>query len=151
MIRRLAIAALLLLAAIPTRADQYDAVLKYATRADAAADPNVQQHMDQLRTLFAGDRVIPDIKVWRASQDTINGDGSVTHNYLAGYFVLISLPRLVVALRDDAAVQVVINRDLANQGLPGAIVRSAVGAAVLQDIRFEPVFAGSNYPWGSWR
>jgi hypothetical protein len=147
MIRRLALAALLLLAAPPARADQYDAVLKYATRADALADPNVQQHMDALRTLFAGDRVIPDIKVWRASQD--NPDG--THNYLAGYFVLISLPRLVVALRDDTAVQVVIDRDLANQGLPGAIVRSTVGAVVLQDIRFEPVFAGSSYPWGQWQ
>jgi hypothetical protein len=114
--RLLLAAAFLLFTAPLARADQYDAVLKYATRADAINDPNVQQHMDALRTLFAADRVIPDIKVWRASQDTINGDGSVTHNYLAGYFVLISLPRLVVALRDDAAVQVVIDRDLANKG-----------------------------------
>jgi hypothetical protein len=147
MTRRFILVAFLALLALPARADQYDAVLKYVSLAAALADPVVQQHYSLLNSAWFQDHVIPDIKVWRASQD--NPDG--THNYLAGYFVLVSLPRLVVALRDDAAVQVVINRDLANAGMAGAIVRSTVGAVVLQDLRFEPVFAGSNYPWGQWQ
>jgi len=39
----------------------------------------------------------------------------------------------------------------ANARQPGAVIRSTVGAAVLQDLRWEPVFAGSQYDWGNWQ
>lgn len=147
--KRLVICAIVaLLWAAPALADQIDVVLKFASLAAAKADPVVQQHYDALQDLFASDRVIPNVKVWRASQDV----GS-THNYLAGWYMLVSLEsgRVPNALRDHAAVQVVINRDKANARQPGAIIRSTVGAAVLQDLRFEPVFAGSDYPWNNWQ
>lgn len=126
---------------------QYDVVLKYASRAAAIAD--LAEHTgvdDQSVREFFGDRAIPNVKLWRASQDV--GD---VHTYLVGYFVLISLPRLVPALRDNAAVQLVIDRDKANARQAGAIIRSTVGQAVLQDIRMSPVFAGSDFPFGAWQ
>lgn len=125
-----------------------DVVLKFTSLAAAKADPVVQQHYDAIEDLFALDRVIPNVKVWRASQDV----GGV-HTYLSGWYALISLEsgRIPNSLRDHEAVQVVIDRDKANARQPGAIIRSTVGAAVLQDIRFQPVFAGSDYPWGAWQ
>lgn len=138
-------------------ADQIDVILRFASLAAAKADPVVQQHRDALADLFADDRVIPNLKVWRASQDTTGtdpeGNPTVTHNYLAGWYMLVSLEsgRIPNALRDHAAVQVAINRDKANNRQTGAVIRSTVGAAVLQDLRFEPVFAGSDLPFGSWQ
>src|SRR4051794_25257678 len=121
---------------------QIDAILKFADLATVLADPVVQQHtsMDgQGNPVFQGDHVIPDIKVWRASQDvagTATGpDGqtypTVTHTYLSGYYALVSLPQIVPALRDHPAVQVVINRD------SNAVIRRTVSLAVLNDLRFS--------------
>lgn len=125
---------------------QIDVVLKFADLATAKADPAVRNHMDDLQEMFAADRVIPNIKIWRASQDV----GGV-HNYVAGWYALISLDHIVPALRDHAAVALVIDRDKANARIAGAVIRSTVGAAVLQDMRMEPVFAGCDYPWGAWQ
>jgi len=131
-----------------TFADQIDVVLKFASRAAARSDPIVSQHYDVMQDLFAQDRVIPDLKVWRMSQD-VNG----AHTMLPGWFLLVSLQsgRVPDALRDHPAVQIVINRDKANARQAGAIIRSTVSAALLQDLRFEPMFAGSDYPWGAWQ
>lgn len=130
------------------RADQIDVVLKFASLAAAKADPVIQRHYDAIQDLFAQDRVIPGLEVWRASQDV----GSV-HTLLPGWFLLISLEsgRIPAALRDHPAVQVVINRDRANARQAGAIIRSTVSQALLQDLRFQPVFAGADYPWGAWQ
>lgn len=134
---------------------QIDVILKYASRAAALADLVAQTNIDNQNVRdFLSDRAIPNLQVWRASQDVAgtdaDGNPTVTHNYLSGFFVLISLPRVVPALRDDAAVQVVIDRDKANAREAGAILKSTVGAAVLQDLRFSPVFAGADYPFGAW-
>jgi hypothetical protein len=134
---------------------QIDVVLKFASRAAAIAalSDYVRPDEDGIAR-FSRDRIMPDIKVWRVSQDVIGTDGegnsTVTHNYLAGYYVLVSLPRVVPALRDRAEVQFVYDRDKANARQSGAVLRSTVGPAVLQDIRFEPVFAGSDLPFGAW-
>ncbi len=154
MIRALAFLAALLLAA-PAFADQIDVVLKFADVATAKADAVVLSHYDAVQDAFAGDRVIPNVKVWRTSQDVAGtdaqGNPTVTHTYLPGFFVLISLPRVVPELRDHAAVQVVIDRDKANARQAGMILRKTVTNAVMQDLRWSPVFAGSDYPWGAWR
>jgi hypothetical protein len=136
---------------------QIDVILKFTDLATALADPVVQQHLStdaQGRlTVPQADHVIPDIKVWRVSQDvagSITGpDGqsipTVTHTYLPGYFALVSLPQIVPALRDHPAVQVVINRDT------NAVIRRGISPALLNDLRFDPVYAGCNYPWGAWQ
>jgi hypothetical protein len=122
-----------------------DYFVKYASLAAAKADPLVQAHMDQLQTIFDESRVLINPVVWRASQD-VNG----VHTPLTGFYLVISLPNLVPALRDAASVQVVIDREKANARQPGAVIKSNLTTAVLQDIRFEPVFAGCDYPFGGW-
>lgn len=146
------------LAVSPAWAAQIDVVVKFADLATALADPVVQQHVStdaQGNPVFQGDHVIPDIKVWRVSQDvagtTPGPDGqtipTVTHTYLPGYFALISLPQIVPALRDHPAVQVVINRDT------NTVIRrgTGIGLALLNDMRFAPIYAGATYPWGAWQ
>lgn len=115
-------AALLLCMIAPTKATQYDAVIGFSSITAAKADPDVQKHYDAIEDAFASDRVV-QIKVWRPSQDTTDGDGNVVHNYLTGVFFLISLPRLVTSLRDNPAIRVVIDRDKCNARQSGCIVK----------------------------
>jgi len=134
---------------------QIDAVFRFNSLADAVADPTVQQYMDQLRTLFLTDQAITDLQVWRVSQDVagVSPDGIpiVTHSYLGGFYLYVSLPRVVLSLRDHPNLQVAIDRDAANTRRPGMILKSNLTNAVLQDVRFQPVFAGADYPWGAWQ
>lgn len=134
---------------------QIDVVLRFASLAAAKADPVVQQYRNQIEDLWAGDSVIPNVRVWRVSQDTYGidaeGNPTVTHAYQSGWFALISLPRVVNALRDHAAVQFVVDRDKMNARQSGMVLRKTVNDATLNDFRFEPVFAGMNPPWGAWQ
>lgn len=132
-----------------------DALLKFASLAAAIADPVVQAHMDAAQTLFRSDYVIPDVKVWRNSQDVAGtdaqGNPTITHTYLPGYFVLVSLRTLTpaaIALRDHAALQIVIDSDKAAARQTGMVIKSNVAGAILQDIRMQPIFAGRDYPFG---
>lgn len=121
---------------------QIDAILKFTSLAAALADPVVQQHVgDDQQQTFMSDHVIPNLQVWRDSQDVAG-----VHTYLLGYYALISLPRIVSALRDHPAVQVVINR------ADNTVVRrgTGIGLALLNDLRFSPIYAGCAYPWGAW-
>ena len=133
---------------------QIDVVLKFASLSAAKADPVVQKYRDEIEDLWAGDSVIPNIKVWRVSQDIhgtdSEGNPTVTHTYQSGWFVLVSLPRIVNALRDHAAVQFAVDREKMNAREAGMVLRKTVSDAVLNDFRFEPVFAGMNPPWGAW-
>src|SRR5581483_5730486 len=71
---------------------------------------------------------------------------------IAGFTVLIALTNDQAAklafLRNHAAVQLVIDRDKAAARQAGAVIKSTVGGAILQDIVVSPAFAGSDYPWG---
>ena len=130
---------------------QYDAILRWDSAAEAKADAIALAHSDpdelNVRQWML-DHVIPNVKVWRASQDTVDGGGNVTHNYLPGYYVLISATHRIPALEATGAIQLVINRDKMNAREAGFVVRSTVAPSVLQDIRFEPVFCGMDMPWG---
>lgn len=91
------------------------------------------------------DLCIPGVQFWRVSQD--NGDGS--HNYLPGFFIVVSLPTIVPALRDLGSVQVVIDREKAKARQSGAVIKSNVSNAILQDLMFSPVPAGADFPYGN--
>lgn len=95
----------------------------------------------------ADDVMVRNVQVWRPSQD--NPDG--THNYLSGYYLLVCLSDVDQTALGFTQVQVVIDRDLASAGQPGAVVKSNLTQAVLQDIMFSPVPAGANYPWGNFQ
>lgn len=125
----------------PAFAGQIDYYLKFADEATAlSALQNFTNRAD-----WPTDYCIPNIQLWRNSQD--NGDGS--HNYLNGFFVLCSFNRNVNAFTNLAAVQVVIDRDKANQRLAGGVIKSNVSNLILQDIRIAPVFQGTDLPYGN--
>lgn len=125
---------------------QYDCVLKFASRAAAKADAvammqTVLDDQGVRQWLFSN---CVEVDVWRNSQDV--GDA---HTLLSGFFVLISLPQVVPALRDHAAVQLVVDRDKMNARQAGAVLATGLSNAILQDIRISPIFAGMNPPWGA--
>ncbi len=132
-----------------------DGIFKFTSLAAAKADPYVQTHMNALQTLFAEDRIIPGLQVWRASQDVVGTDAEghpmVTHTYLTGWFMLVSVSRPIpLALQNHSALQIGIDRDMANARTAGMVLKSNITNAILQDLRFSPVFSGSDYPWGNW-
>lgn len=130
-----------------------DAILRFTDFNTAKADVIAQGYMDQLHALFKADQVIPDLKVWRASQDVIGTDGdgqpTVTHTYLSGWFCLVSVVTIPNNLKNLSAIQFAYNRDLANARQP-CILKSNVSVPLLADLRFSPVFMGSDLPWGQW-
>ena len=123
-----------------------DYFLKFASLAAAKADPMVLQHYDQLSDLFAADRVIPNLQVWRDSQDVTDTNGNVTHTFLPGWYAMIALDRVIPALRDYSATVLALNRN--RQLGDNLVISKQFTNAILLDIRFSPVFAGSYYPFG---
>ncbi len=87
---------------------------------------------------WAHDKVIPDPKVWRPSQDV----GGV-HTFLTGWFAVVALDQQKAVLLNAAALQFALDRDAKNAGQP-FVVKNNIGA-VITDIVVSPVFAGSNY------
>lgn len=137
---------------------QIDAMFKFASAAEARADPVVQAYVrqdDNNQPIFRADVVIPGVRVWRASADTpgtdADGNHFVTHTFLPGYFIFVSASQVIPALRDHPALQVAVDRDKMNARQSGMVLRSTVNNTVLQDLRFEPIYAGMNPPWGAWR
>lgn len=134
---------------------QIDVLLKFATVTAARGDPIIQRYMSPDQATFSPDLVIPNIHAWKASQDvpSIDADGTpiVTHTYLPDFYVLVSLPQAVPDLRDDTATTLAIDRDKMNARQSGMTIKTTLARPELQDIRFEPVFAGMDPPWGNWK
>jgi hypothetical protein len=123
-----------------------DYILKYANEAAAKTALASRLNAGEWPT----DYFLPGITIWRDSQDVPDGQGGFIHTPLTGFFILVSLPNVLPALRDLAAVQVVVDRDLAKARQPGAVIKSNVTNAILQDLRWSPILAGSDNPWGTW-
>lgn len=134
----------------------YDYYLKFADEATAKTTlaayltPDGDWPGNVLRTGGPGGA---DLKFWRASQDVAgtdaDGNPTVTHSYLPGFFILYSDMRLIPALRDAAFVQVVLDRDKAIKRQAGGVIKSTVPIALLKDLRWSPVWAGDSPPWGT--
>lgn len=122
-----------------------DYFLKYADEATAKTALASRVRGGEWPTEYC----IAGVTIWRASQDTLAGNGGIVHTPLAGFFILVSLPNIIPALRDLAAVQVVIDRDLALARQAGAVIKSNVTNAILQDMVISPVFAGTDLPYGN--
>lgn len=127
---------------------QIDYFFRWNSEADAKADalmladylgveitPGVRE--------WVRDRVLPNVKAWRPSQDV----GGV-HTYLTGWYAIISLPRQVQVLLNASALAFCLDRDAANASQP-FVIRNNIGA-IIQDVACEPIFAGSNYPIGGY-
>lgn len=136
---------------------QIDAIFHFASVAAARADPIVQQYMsrgDDGQLQFRGDLTVANVRVWRPSADVAgtdsDGNPTVTHTYLTGFFVFVSADHVVPALRDHPALQVAVDRDKMNARQAGMVLKNNVTAPILQDMRFEPILAGMDPPWGAW-
>jgi hypothetical protein len=127
-----------------------DYILKFASEAAAKTALSSRLKIGE----WPLDYCLPGITMWRESQDVagtdVDGNPTITHTPLTGYFIQASLDRVLPALRDLAAVQVVVDEELARARRPGAIIKSNVSNAILQDLRWSPVFAGRDNPWGTW-
>ena len=134
-----------------------DCFLHFASLAAALADAQVLAHTqldDQSVRQFMADHVVGQVQVWRNSQDVAGTDAQgnpmVTHTFLPGKYFTVSGENLDPALINNAAVQVCVNRDKAAARVSGMIVKSNLSLPLLQDLRFSPVWAGSDYPFGAW-
>lgn len=105
------------------------------------------------------DHVVPNLKVWRPSQDTtqtvIGRDGGqtqiVVHSYLAGWFAVISAETNapIQVLLNSSALQFALNRTARMQGLP-FVLKNNIGD-IITDIACQPLFLMNNpYPVGNY-
>ena len=127
----------------PCYAGQIDYFLKFTDEASGLAA--LQSFTGQ--STWPMDYCVPGIQAWRDSQD--NPDG--THNYISGFIVICSFKVERPALTNNAAVQIVVDRDKAKLRQAGAVLKSNFTNIILQDIRFSPIIAGSDEPWGAWQ
>ena len=128
--------------------DQIDYVLRFNTEKEAKAELVEAFGREATRDLLS-DRAWK-INVWRSSQDTVTpgpeGD-IVRHNFLAGYYFIVSFPRTIDRLVNHDNVVLVLNRNKCEAKSVGCVVRSTVSPAVLRDIRFSPV--PGDIPFGN--
>ncbi len=132
----------------------YDYFFKFTDEASAVTSAAGTVYHNSVG--WNADRVAPGITVWRASQDTIGTASigttiftTIIHTPLAGWYGIISVPQVLPGLVNHSALQIGIDRDLAAAGAT-AIIKCNI-TAILQDLRFAPVFMGSAYPFGNLR
>ena len=122
---------------------QYDFFAKWNSEAEAKQDAY------RLRQYFGTDggtivkewylhQFLPNVKAWRVSQDNTDG----THNYLAGWFGILSLDHIENVIINDNSLAFALNRDG-----PPYVIKNNIGA-VINDVAVSPIFAGSHYPLG---
>lgn len=102
---------------------------------------------------WRSDVCIPGVFVWAPTLDIITTDpitgfSIVNHTpYDNQWRIVIALPQQDMVLSGSAACELVADRDAANKGLP-FILQSNLSDSDLEQLLLEPVFAGSNYPFG---
>ena len=131
-----------------------DYFLKYNSEAAAKTDAHaLAQAMGQpVSQDWRKEHTLPDVKAWRPSQDTMVDDGQggqrVQHNFLNGWFVIVSLDYQEPVLLNSTALQFALDRDACNRG-EKFVVKNNIGA-IIKDVACEPIFAGSTYPMGNY-
>lgn len=93
------------------------------------------------------DHVLPDVQVWRPSQDIVTvSPATRTHVYLSGWSAIISIPQRAAILLNASALAFALDRDRCNAG-QSFVIKNNIGA-IITDIGVSPIFAGSKYPIG---
>lgn len=132
---------------------------QFTNAAQAIADATmlVGQY-NSASALWSPDHVIAGITCWRPSKDvttqqTIDGQlvNVVTHTFLVGYFVLVSIeaPPIPVLL-NHSKLAFALDRTAREAGQP-FVVKNNIGA-ILADLACQPMFAMVNsYPMGGFQ
>lgn len=87
---------------------------------------------------------LPNVKVWRPSQDTFDNSSppQVIHNYLAGWFGILSLDHIEDVIINDNSLAFALDRNG-----PPYVIKNNIGN-IITDIAVSPIFLGSHYPLG---
>jgi hypothetical protein len=85
---------------------------------------------------------LPNVQVWRPSQDVTNPDGSVTHTYLTGWYGILALDYIEPVIINDNSLAFALDRNG-----PPYVIKNNIGN-VINDVAVAPIFAGSHYPLG---
>jgi hypothetical protein len=80
---------------------------------------------------------LPNVKVWRPSQDV----GGV-HAYLTGWYGILALDHIEDVIYNDNSIAFVLSREG-----PPYLLKNNIGT-VINDVAVEPIFSGSHYPLG---
>lgn len=120
-----------------------DYFYRYTSEADALADAFSVAQKFQVNGFWLRDHVLPNVQVWRPSQD-VTSSGVVTHTYLSGWYAIVSIDSQVPALLNSAALAFALNRDG-----PPYVIKNNIGA-IVSDVACSPIFAGSHYPVGGY-
>lgn len=143
----------------PAKADMLDYGFAFTNQAQAIAAAEMLAGHYQLGVGWMQDHVIPGMQCWRPSQDTTSGSPPVTtHNFLAGYYVLVSVDNgtatPIPILANAASLKFILNRtarETIDAGHPNGypfVVSNKIGA-VLADLGCQPMYQSPNpYPVG---
>ena len=127
-----------------------DFFLKFATEAEAIADPNADRlggfdNSSPPIWHWNTDYVIPNVQAWRPSQDS--GSPPV-HVFLTGWFALVGWSKAAQVLLNHPNLQFALNREWNPNASPrNLVVKNNIGA-VINDVNVSTVFCGSTYPVG---
>lgn len=138
-----------------------DHLMAFGDEAAAQADPVVGTYYTPPSGQSPGgwnlSCCIPNLFVWAPAGDTtsqVTGPGGqqinvVTHHaYDSLWRVNIALPAKSAALCALASCHLVTDRDAANAG-QSFVLQSVLTDLQLAALMIQPLFAGSNYPFGS--
>jgi hypothetical protein len=85
---------------------------------------------------------LPNVQVWRPSQDFRDTAGNLEHVYLIGWFGILALDYVEPVIINDNSLAFALNRDG-----PPYVIKNNIGS-VITDVAVAPIFAGSHYPLG---
>ena len=88
---------------------------------------------------WALDRVLPNVKAWRPSQDVAG-----VHTYLTGWYAIVALHQQLPTFLNASALAFALDRNG-----PPYVIKNNIGT-VITDIACEPIFCGSYYPLGGY-
>jgi hypothetical protein len=133
-----------------------DHLMTFSSEAAAKADPVVGPYwIDDGQGsggAWRGDCCIPGIFVWRPADQSVvtlpDGSTSIIRRpYDGNWRLAIAHLQPNPVLCASPACHLVTDRDAAAAGQP-FVLQSVLSAAELATLALEPVFAGSNYPFG---
>lgn len=132
-----------------------DHLMTFASETSAKADPVVGQYWTddgQGGGSWRGDCCIPGVFVWRPADQEIvtlpdGGTSSIRHRYDDNWRLVIAHLQPNPTLCASPACHLVTDRDATAAGQP-FVLQSVVSPTELATLALEPVFAGSNYPFG---
>lgn len=128
-----------------------DHLMAFTNEATAKADPVVGAYWNSTAASWDMSQCIPNIFVWAPAQDvsnTTDGVITITHTpYDNLWRINIALSTQSNDLTNSLACELIADRNAANAGQP-FILKANLTDNELDNLMIQPLFCGSNYPFG---